>query len=129
MDKNISVEISQSPLHPAIPILHIKGFVYATTLAKVEEALQPLLTAQNKKMIFDLSETNYVSSGGWGLFSGHSKRLQEQGGGLVFVGMKPEVHDSFELLEMHQNLRTAPTLESAFRDGFGTTSSLASKAS
>ena len=55
-------------------------------------------TYGNNKFIVDLSDVSYISSGGWGIFSGEVRGLREQGGDIVLVGMSPEVYDVYELL-------------------------------
>ena len=46
----------------------------------------------------NLSDVSYISSGGWGIFTGEVRHLREKGGDVVLVGMTPEVYDVYELL-------------------------------
>jgi anti-anti-sigma factor len=117
---NISIDTVNHFRHPNVTILRIKGFVYAATLALFEKTLQSILAASPaKKLIFDLTETNYISSGGWSLFLDNVKRARDQGGDILLVGMKPEVRDAFELMEFHKIMRLFPSLETALTEGFG----------
>lgn len=115
--ESISIDVTRHTLHPDISTLRIKGFLYANTLANLDKTVQPLLPG-NKKLIIDLSETNYISSGGWGLLITIFQRFSEMGGELVLAGMKPEVFDAFELLEYDKVLRFFPSEDSALKEGF-----------
>ncbi|HJT25237.1 MAG TPA: STAS domain-containing protein, partial [bacterium] len=112
------IDINHHHLHPDSTTVRIKGFLYANTLPQLEKTLQTVAASIKKKLILDLSETNYVSSGGWGLIMTFFKRTQDAGGSLVLAGMKPEVYDAFELLEYDKVLRSFPSVDSAFKEGF-----------
>jgi len=114
----ISIEVIHHRLPNDSVSLRIKGFLYANTLVEVEKQFQFILSDMKKKLVLDLSETNYISSGGWGLIITFFKRIQESGGSLVLAGMKPEVYDAFELLEYDKVLRSFPSVESALKTGF-----------
>ena len=116
--ESISIEINHHRIPSDAATLRIKGFLYANTLVEAEHHFQSLLAASKKNLVLDLSETNYISSGGWGLIITAFKRLQEAGGNLVLAGMKPEVYDAFELLEYDKVLRSFPSAESALKGGF-----------
>ena len=119
--ENISISIHHHPVHPDVATLQFKGFIYANTLAEISKTLQTLVTAQRKKLVFDLTETNYVSSGGWGLFINTAQQLRETEGDIFLAAMKPEIYDAFELLEFHKLIRLFPTVEAALQEGFGRT--------
>src|SRR5207249_2274054 len=103
--ENISIEIAQPLLHPEVATLRIKGFLYANTLPHFEKTLRSVLDSQKKKLIFDLTDTSYISSGGWSMLLVSHHRVKELGGDILLTGMKPEVHDAFELLEYDKVLK------------------------
>jgi anti-anti-sigma factor len=116
--ENISIEIAHHLLHPEVATLRIKGFLYANTLPEFDKTLRSVLDSSKKKLIFDLSETTYISSGGWSMFLVSFQRVKELGGDILLVGMKPEVRDAFELLEYDKILRCFPSAETALKEGF-----------
>lgn len=117
--ESITIDVTHHPLHPECATLRLRGFLYANTLVNLDRALQPFLISKKKKLVLDLSETNYISSGGWALLLTVCPLFRESGGDLVLVGMKPEVKDAFELLEYHKVMRSFPSVESALKEGFG----------
>jgi len=116
--QSISVNIAYLPLHPDTAILHLKGFLYANTLVQAEKAVQSVLGAKKKKLVVDLSEADYISSGGWGLLLTVCRSFRDEGGDLVLAGLKPEVNDAFELLEYNKVMKSFPASETALKQGF-----------
>lgn len=115
----LTVEITNHLLHPDVAILRLKGILYASTLAQFDKAFQSALVVSKKKMVFDLGDTTYISSGGWSMLLVCQQRVKEAGGDILLAGMKPEVHDAFELLEYDKVLRLFTNTEEALKAGFG----------
>jgi anti-anti-sigma factor len=116
--ENITIEAVHPLLYPDVVTLRIKGFIYADTLVQMDQAIQSVLSSPQKKLIFDLAETNYISSGGWAFLITAFQRFRDQGGDLVLAGMKSEVHDAFELLEYHKVIRLFANSEDALKQAF-----------
>ncbi len=125
--ESISIEVVHHHLKPDTVTLRIVGFLYAHTLDHLEKTLQSVLSADRKKLVFDLSETNYISSGGWAMIIAFLHRIRGDGGGLALTGMKPEVYDSYELLEFDKVLKSFPTVEAALKDDFASPTGKAQK--
>lgn len=123
--ETISIDINHPHLYPDSTTVHIKGFLYANTLPQLDKTFQTVVSSVKKKMVLDLSETTYISSGGWGLIITFFKRAQDAGGNLVLAAMKPEVYDAFELLEYDKVIRSFPTVDSALKEGFSSPASQA----
>lgn len=116
--ESISTDVTHLPQYPDIAILKIKGFIYANTLVPVDKALQTILASRKKKIVFDLTETNYISSGGWALLHTSHQKFVDAGGDFALAGLKPEVQDAFELLEYNKVMRAFPSLDIALKQGF-----------
>ena len=123
--ESISIEVHHHHFPPDSATIRIKGFLYANTLVDFDRKFLSALSAMKKKLVLDLSEANYISSGGWALIVTSFKRIQDVGGTLVLAGMKPEVYDAFELLEYDKVLRSFPTEESALKTAFSNTATQA----
>ena len=65
------------------------------------------------RIVVDLADISYVSSGGWGIFVGEVKNLRERGGDIVLSGMTSEVYDVYELLGFADVLRAFKTIADA----------------
>ncbi len=122
--ETITVKVTNHALNPEISILHVQGIIYATTLPQVHKAFQEILKNNKKKIIFDLSGTTYISSGGWGLFIACHQAALEKDAVIALTGMKLEVFDAFELLEYDKVLAFFTTTEDALKQGFGKISGL-----
>jgi anti-sigma B factor antagonist len=116
---NISVIISECPQNKAITLLAVKGFIDTVTAPEFEKKFLSVLGDKKFKLVIDLKDVNYISSAGWGIFISEIKRIRNQKGDLVLVGMNPEVSEIFELLEFDTFLKTFPTVESAVQKAFG----------
>jgi anti-anti-sigma factor len=116
--ESITVEIDPHPHHLDVATFRMKGILYASTLSVLEKAFQSLLASSSRnKIVLDLTETIYVSSGGWGLLMSSLERVKKLGGNLVLARLKPEVLDSLELLGFHQTLRSFAQVEIALQEG------------
>jgi len=117
--ETFSVEVKNHPRYLDIATFHVQGILYANTLVQFEKAFQGALASAKKNLVIDLTETNYVSSGGWSMLLVSLKRVKEMGGTILLAGMKPEIHDAFELMEYDKDFSLFPTVEAAITEGFG----------
>ncbi len=124
---NISVTISEYPQAKGITLLTVKGSLDTNTASEFEKNFQSVLKDNKFKLIVDLAEVNYISSAGWGLFVSEIKRIRNEGGDLVLVGMVPDVMEVFELLDFNTILKFFPDVESAAKKGFEKKSPVAKK--
>lgn len=51
-----------------IKVISCKGFIDTTTSQSLENTLSEILKKQFYKIIIDLSDVDYISSAGWGIF-------------------------------------------------------------
>jgi anti-sigma B factor antagonist len=99
-----------------ISIIKVGGYIDTTTSSELEHHLNDLIKTGSNNIIIDLSNVDYVSSAGWGIFISEIKGIREHGGDLKLVGMIPEVYEVFELLEFHYILKAFDTLKEAIVD-------------
>jgi anti-sigma B factor antagonist len=115
---NISVSISEYPQNKDVTLLAVKGFIDTTTAPEFEKKFQTVLGEKKYKLVVDLKDVNYISSAGWGIFISEIKRIRNQKGDLLLVGMNPEVSEVFELLEFNTILKAFPNVEMAVKKCF-----------
>jgi anti-sigma B factor antagonist len=115
---NISVSISEYPQNKDVTLLAVKGFIDTTTAPEFEKKFLSVLGDKKYKLVVDLKDVNYISSAGWGIFISEIKRIRNQKGDLLLVGMNPEVSEVFELLEFNTILKSFPNVETAVKKGF-----------
>ncbi|MCI0452425.1 MAG: anti-sigma factor antagonist [Candidatus Latescibacteria bacterium] len=93
--------------------VRLSGHVDSASSAGLERRLRDLTAAGAAKIVVDLTDVSYVSSGGWGIFVGEVGGLRKRGGDVVLSGMTPEVFDVYELLGFADVLRSFNTVGDA----------------
>ncbi|HTC21452.1 MAG TPA: STAS domain-containing protein [bacterium] len=115
--ERFSADIVYHNQYPDFITFRIKGDVNIGTVEHIEKNLEPIFAVcQGKKVLFDLTETNYVNSSGWRLFLIAYKRVKELGGRFLLTGMNPDVYNTFELLEFQNFMDYYPDNAEAFRE-------------
>jgi anti-anti-sigma factor len=105
--------LSIKKLDGGITLLNIEGHLDSVSSSALEGKLKSIISGGEYNIVVDLSHVSYISSGGWGIFSGEVKRLRESGGDVVLVGMSSEVYDVYDLLGFADILHAFSTVEDA----------------
>ena len=114
--EGIQVSIQRAGSNNSISVIKVGGYIDTTTSSELEHALSKLLKEGSYQIIIDLSNVDYVSSAGWGIFISEIKGIRERSGDLKLVGMIPEVWEVFELLEFHNILKAFDSVKDAVSD-------------
>ncbi|MDH3216328.1 MAG: anti-sigma factor antagonist, partial [Candidatus Krumholzibacteria bacterium] len=85
------VRVEQSQTDEGVAILKVGGHLDSVSSATLEKKLQEVISNSHTNIIVDLADVSYISSGGWGILVGEVRRLREQMGDVVLVGMTAEV--------------------------------------
>lgn len=112
-DSLSDIKITQSDTPEGISVLTVDGHLDSVSSTALERKLKSVISASIHKIIVDLRDVTYISSGGWGIFVGEVRRLREQSGDVVLVGMSAEVYDVYELLGFNDILRAFNTTDEA----------------
>ncbi|UCH84874.1 MAG: anti-sigma factor antagonist, partial [Candidatus Latescibacterota bacterium] len=96
-----------------LAVLQVNGHLDSVSTGALEQKLNEVITGGALKIAVDLSDVTYISSGGWGIMVGEVKRLREQGGDVVLVGMTADVYDVYELLGFAEILGALPDIDAA----------------
>ena len=81
-----------------ISILRLKGFLDAHTAPNFEQAIQELLEENRFKIIISMSDLNYISSAGLGVFMGFIEEIRDKSGDIKLSNMSDKVYKVFDLL-------------------------------
>ena len=84
--------------HLEISILRLKGFLDAHTAPNFEQAIQELIEESRFKIIVSMSDLNYISSAGLGVFMGFIEEIREKEGDIKLTNMTDKVFKVFDLL-------------------------------
>lgn len=81
-----------------VSIVYLKGFLDAHTAADFENTLQSLVDDNRIYIIVNLSELNYISSAGLGVFMGFIEDIRNKGGDIKLAELTEKVFRVFDLL-------------------------------
>jgi anti-sigma B factor antagonist len=84
--------------HSDVSILRLKGFLDAHTAPNFEQAIQELIEENRFKIIVSMSDLNYISSAGLGVFMGFIEEIRDQKGDIKLSNMTDKVYKVFDLL-------------------------------
>jgi anti-anti-sigma factor len=112
----MTYELKTIPGIRGVLCLELKGFLYAGTLAKLAECFHTI-PASTARLLLDFSGVQYVSAGAWNHILELQHRINSNGGKMVLYGLKPEVQDGFEFMELHQTLKSFPGRKEALAGG------------
>jgi len=93
--------------------MRLSGHLDSGSSGALEKKLHDLIVAGATRIVVDLTDISYVSSGGWGIFVGEVKGLRDRSGDIVLSGMTSEVYDVYELLGFADVLRAFKTIADA----------------
>lgn len=79
-------------------ILHLKGYLDASTSQVLDEKMQELLAHSENNMLIDCANLSYISSAGLGIFMKHIDAVRKAGGDIIFCSMQKPVFTVFDLL-------------------------------
>jgi len=83
-------------------IAYVSGEVDVYTASKLKEILNPLAEQQNKKLVVDLTDVNYIDSTGLGIFIGVLKTSEKSSSSLKLKGLNDRVKRLFEITGLNE---------------------------
>ncbi|MBI5779684.1 MAG: STAS domain-containing protein [Planctomycetes bacterium] len=82
--------------------ISIHGMVDAYSYGQLEQAFNNLINQGIYNFVVDLSNVDYLSSAGAGIFIGTLGIVQENKGSIKLVDPRPKVRETFNLLGLSQ---------------------------
>ena len=79
-------------------VVYLHGFLDAHTAPRFEETLQDLIKEDRIKIIVNMTELDYISSAGLGVFMGFIEEIREKGGDIKLSNLSNKVYKVFDLL-------------------------------
>jgi len=76
-----------------VAVLHIVGRIDGTTTNRLDQAIATVMDGGNRRIIFDLTEVDYVSSAGLRTILMAAKRANAGGGCIALFGLQPAVEE------------------------------------
>lgn len=106
-DLNISTEM----VGDDICVVRVGGFLDAHTFEQMDEAINELFDKNVFKIVSDLSDLEYISSAGAGVFIGALAMAQENQGDIILTNATPNVYEVFDLLGLTQIFTLADSVD------------------
>jgi len=85
-----------------VVIVSLSGYLDAHTFERLEETIAELFGKNHYKIVVDLSEVEYISSAGAGVFIGALSEAHEHKGNIVLMNPTANVREVFDLLGLTQ---------------------------
>lgn len=81
-----------------VSVINLKGYLDAHTAPDFEKALQDLVDQERVQIVVNLSELNYISSAGLGVFMGFIEEIRKKKGDIKIAEPSEKVYRVFDLL-------------------------------
>jgi len=94
-------------------LLKLNGFLDAYTYSEFERIISDLFEKRQFRIIVDISNLNYISSAGAGVFIGAFAVAQENHGTIIVVKPQSSVKEVFDLLGLSQIFPIYDTVDDA----------------
>ncbi len=108
-------QIHKERLQNGVAFIGVKGFLDAHTYEDFERAVSELFSLNMYRVIVDLSQLEYISSAGAGVFIGAVGRAQENNGDIIILNPSSNVREVFDLLGLSQIFTFKNTREEALK--------------
>lgn len=95
MNDNLKINIL---LKENIVCFYLVGQLDAHSAPNLEEEIQKQIDDSSLKFVFNLSNLDYISSAGLGVFMSFIQELREKNGDIKFAELNEKVHNVMELL-------------------------------
>ena len=93
-----TVQIKQKQGEGGIPVIEVAGQLDAHNFEQLEQAFDSHFDRGVYNVIVDISQLEYISSAGAGVFIGAAGRAQANEGAIVVVAPREGVQEIFDLL-------------------------------
>ena len=107
--------ITQKSLSNNIKLLRVDGRLDQALTPLLESKLEQLLQHSELKIIVDLSETNYINSGGLRCLVTAWRKSKQQQGNLVLAGLNERLQNIFDMVGFDKVFTIFPDLETAVK--------------
>ena len=95
-------------------VVKASGRVDSSTAPDLEQALNSILEAGRYKIIFDMTDVNFMSSKGWWVLIDTQKKCKRYNRGeIVLVNVQANIRESLELVGMGNYFTTYDDLTAA----------------
>ena len=98
-----------------ITCLKIKGRMDTAMAIETEKAVEKLLKENNKRLLFDLGELQYLSSYGLRIILNAAKKIKLMEGKIILCSLIETVKEIFDICGFGANIPIADSVESGIK--------------
>ena len=109
----LSFEKEVLPENPEVVLVRLSGSLDTETSRDFSSKMEELVSAGWHKVVLDLGEVDFVSSGGWGAIISALRKVHAKGGDLVLLNLKGQVKRVFKMLGFRAILKNYDDIEGA----------------
>jgi anti-sigma B factor antagonist len=99
-----------------ILIIAIKGRLDAATAPIADETINKTLEENTNRLLFDLKDLEYLSSGGLRVILGAAKEMRRREGKVALAGLNQYVNEIFEVSGFNSLIPIKETVEEGLKD-------------
>lgn len=99
-----------------ILVFAIKGRLDAATASTADETIKQTMTENTKRLLFDLSALEYLSSGGLRVILGAAKEIRRREGKVALAALTPYVYEIFEVSGFTAMIPIKESVEEGLKD-------------
>ena len=96
-----------------ILLVYLKGEINVTNSMELKKVMQKAIEENNKKILIDFKDVEFIDSSGLSVFVAAHKLISEKGGSLKFTNVKPHVQKVFNITRMDMLFDIYNSLEQA----------------
>jgi anti-anti-sigma factor len=96
-------------------VISLSGRLDASTAPLLQDRFQKVLTPETCRFVVEMSEVDYVSSGGLRVLLIMTKMVRAHGGDIVLAQLHPFVEDLMRISGFHTLIAATPTKEEALK--------------
>ena len=93
------VKITNMPGKEGFFTVRPQGSIDSDTYQEFQSSITPILVNSTKGICMDLSDVDYISSAGLGVFFNVNKIMAKNNGSLIFSNLKPQIKRLFEIVK------------------------------
>ena len=94
-------------------IIGIEGDLDASSSIQLDQAIEEAVSKNERKLIVDCSQLEYISSAGLGVFMSYIHDFQENNISLILCHLSEKVRNVFQILGLDELIKIVGTKEEA----------------
>jgi anti-sigma B factor antagonist len=96
-------------------LVGIRGRLDQGLTPQLDKTLQSVLAEEQSRIVVDLSEVNYINSGGLRCLVAAWRKARQQGGDLVLAGLNQRLNEIFAIVGFNKVFQIFPTADTALQ--------------